>query len=302
MMLNRGPSFTEPALPIEETLRSPTCQAAAPTPSIHGEPDWLLGNEGVFIPDRWLIGDLFPPRPPTTNSITPGQGPSQSNFFRSSLSEVVTRKTSNIIFPRRRLTRGPRFRDENSLPPRLQRRLSLPNLHPLSSEQLTSSAESCGVAAPSEQSPSSERPLIRTRRFSASQAGFTRLPLLRRVSRMPTTSTSEDIHVPRESRSPENRLPKRISLRQDAKCGRSLPFGLGQRGCYGRKLAILELKIVFTLLIWRFELATCPEELSGYGAVETLTHKPKQCFVRLKRLDEGCEAGAAVGRPGKDRG
>lgn len=71
----------------------------------------------------------------------------------------------------------------------------------------------------------------------------------------------------------------------DATAGPTLPFGLGTRGCYGRKLAYLEMRIVFTLLVWQFRLRKCPSELSGYGAVETLTHKPRQCYVNLERLD-----------------
>lgn len=70
----------------------------------------------------------------------------------------------------------------------------------------------------------------------------------------------------------------------DQTAGPSIPFGLGTRGCFGRKLAYLELRIMITLLIWQFRLGQCPAELSGYGAVETLTHKPRQCYVQLEKL------------------
>jgi cytochrome P450 len=77
----------------------------------------------------------------------------------------------------------------------------------------------------------------------------------------------------------------------DSTAGPSLPFGLGTRGCFGRKLAYLELRIMITLLVWQFRLGKCSEALSGYGAVETLTHKPKDCYVRLERMDREGEKG-----------
>ncbi|KAJ0325051.1 hypothetical protein COL5a_007555 [Colletotrichum fioriniae] len=67
----------------------------------------------------------------------------------------------------------------------------------------------------------------------------------------------------------------------DALAGPTLPFGLGLRGCFGRKLAYLELRLLVTLLVWSFDFRTCDESLSGYDDIETLTRKPKQCFVNL---------------------
>jgi cytochrome P450 len=70
----------------------------------------------------------------------------------------------------------------------------------------------------------------------------------------------------------------------NAAAGPLLTFGLGPRGCYGRRLAYLEMRIFVTLIVWSFELQKCPEELSGYAAVDKLTHAPQQCFVRLKKV------------------
>ncbi|KAF6811908.1 cytochrome p450 monooxygenase [Colletotrichum plurivorum] len=70
----------------------------------------------------------------------------------------------------------------------------------------------------------------------------------------------------------------------DQQAGPSLAFGLGTRGCFGRRLAYLELRILVTLIVWNFELLACPKELSGYGAREGLTYKPKDCYVRLRAL------------------
>ncbi|KAI9146951.1 Cytochrome P450 monooxygenase TRI13 [Paramyrothecium foliicola] len=68
----------------------------------------------------------------------------------------------------------------------------------------------------------------------------------------------------------------------DLAAGPTLPFGLGLRGCFGRKLAYMELKLLTTLIVWTFELLPCPEGLSSYEAVEGLTRKPTQCYVSLK--------------------
>ena len=67
----------------------------------------------------------------------------------------------------------------------------------------------------------------------------------------------------------------------DSTAGPTMPFGLGMRGCFGRKLAYIELRIFVTLIVWNFELMKCAEGLSGYDAVDELTHKPRQCFVKL---------------------
>lgn len=67
----------------------------------------------------------------------------------------------------------------------------------------------------------------------------------------------------------------------DGTAGPTLAFGNGLRGCFGRRLAYMEMRIMITLLIWRFELLETPEALSGYRAVEELTRKPRDCYVRL---------------------
>ncbi|KAH7308513.1 cytochrome P450 [Stachybotrys elegans] len=74
----------------------------------------------------------------------------------------------------------------------------------------------------------------------------------------------------------------------DSTAGPTLPFGLGLRGCFGRRLAYLELRIIITLLFWSFdEFMKCPEHLSSYEAVDEITHKPKMCYVKLKTKQTG---------------
>jgi len=69
----------------------------------------------------------------------------------------------------------------------------------------------------------------------------------------------------------------------DPTAGPMLAFGLGIRACFGKRLAYLEMRLILTLLIWNFEMLPCPDELSGFEAVDGVTHKPTQTYVRLKR-------------------
>ncbi|GAM83031.1 hypothetical protein ANO11243_010170 [Dothideomycetidae sp. 11243] len=66
----------------------------------------------------------------------------------------------------------------------------------------------------------------------------------------------------------------------DPNAGPSRQFGAGERGCFGRKLGLLKMRILFTLLIWSFDFPRLPEALSGYAAVAKTTRKPAQCYGR----------------------
>lgn len=63
-----------------------------------------------------------------------------------------------------------------------------------------------------------------------------------------------------------------------------MPFGGGPRGCYGKRLAYLELRMVLALVIWNFELQQCPSGLSSYASIDGLSHRPRSCYVRLKEV------------------
>ncbi|RFU78896.1 cytochrome p450 monooxygenase [Trichoderma arundinaceum] len=73
-------------------------------------------------------------------------------------------------------------------------------------------------------------------------------------------------------------------LEYNAHSGPILTFGGGPRGCFGKKLAYMELRIVLALLVWNFEFEACPRELSSYESIDTATVVPKQCYVRLRQL------------------
>ncbi|KAG8629057.1 hypothetical protein KVT40_002922 [Elsinoe batatas] len=80
----------------------------------------------------------------------------------------------------------------------------------------------------------------------------------------------------------------------DSRAGPMQVFGGGIRGCFGKRLAYLEMRILFTLVLWEFELLETPKELSGYKATDNLTHKPKTCYIRpvslAGRKDSATEA------------
>jgi cytochrome P450 len=71
----------------------------------------------------------------------------------------------------------------------------------------------------------------------------------------------------------------------DPMAGPSLAFGLGPRGCFGRKFALQEVKIQFALIVWHFKLLKTPAELSGYNAVQRFAREPTQCYVRLSAVN-----------------
>lgn len=94
--------------------------------------------------------------------------------------------------------------------------------------------------------------------------------------------------VPASSTSMLGETEKRdLEYQFDGGAGPMLSFGLGMRGCFGRKLGYLELRILITLIVWNFELLPCSKDLSGYGCKMGVTTKPKDCYVRLRKVDLG---------------
>ncbi|KAL2156648.1 hypothetical protein VTH82DRAFT_1393 [Thermothelomyces myriococcoides] len=67
----------------------------------------------------------------------------------------------------------------------------------------------------------------------------------------------------------------------DHMAGPTLAFGLGFRGCFGKRFALHGLKIQFALLVWHFHLLKLPAALNSYDAVQKFAREPTQCYVRL---------------------
>ncbi|KAI9714690.1 MAG: hypothetical protein M1828_001119 [Chrysothrix sp. TS-e1954] len=65
-----------------------------------------------------------------------------------------------------------------------------------------------------------------------------------------------------------------------------LAFGMGARACFGKRAAYLTMRIFVVLLCWRFELLPCPPRLSSYTSDLRTANEPRQCFLRLRRIDD----------------
>ncbi|RFU78086.1 cytochrome p450 [Trichoderma arundinaceum] len=85
---------------------------------------------------------------------------------------------------------------------------------------------------------------------------------------------------------PERWLVKHADgqLEFNPKAGPQVAFGLGTRGCYGKRLTYVESRILLTLLVWNFELLQCAPEISRYTAKMTTANAPRDCFIHLREL------------------
>lgn len=72
--------------------------------------------------------------------------------------------------------------------------------------------------------------------------------------------------------------------RVDANAWPASPFGMGRRGCFGQKLARLEIKIVVTLMVWNFELLPNSGKKASYEDIQIKMREPKQCYISLKPI------------------
>jgi cytochrome P450 len=70
----------------------------------------------------------------------------------------------------------------------------------------------------------------------------------------------------------------------DSTAGPHIGFGLGPRGCFGKRLAYLQLRLFVVMIVWEYALQRCPEALSSYDARDVLTHQAVQCYVKLVKV------------------
>jgi cytochrome P450 len=91
---------------------------------------------------------------------------------------------------------------------------------------------------------------------------------------------ADRFHPERWLKSVENTQHGEVT--HDSKAGPFLSFSTGTRGCWGRRLAYLELRLITTLLVWNFAFEPLPQELHDWDAVDELFTKPKHSRVILK--------------------
>lgn len=73
-------------------------------------------------------------------------------------------------------------------------------------------------------------------------------------------------------------------MRFDPRAGPAHPYGTGQRGCFGSKFAILELRMIITLVTWCFHLQETPPSLSGFAGHDQNTKRAQQVYMRLAEV------------------
>ncbi|KAK3291713.1 cytochrome P450 [Chaetomium fimeti] len=70
----------------------------------------------------------------------------------------------------------------------------------------------------------------------------------------------------------------------DAGAGPQLVFGLGPRGCWGRRLAHMEMRTIMAMLVWNFQFSKCPPPISSHAGLEGIARVPQQCYVRITAI------------------
>ncbi|KAG6078501.1 hypothetical protein E4U16_001607 [Claviceps sp. LM84 group G4] len=75
------------------------------------------------------------------------------------------------------------------------------------------------------------------------------------------------------------------NVEYDCNAGPMLSFGAGSRGCFGKRLAYLEMRIMIALLVWNFTFERCAPELSSYIELDKVACVPADCFVTLRRAE-----------------
>jgi cytochrome P450 len=73
------------------------------------------------------------------------------------------------------------------------------------------------------------------------------------------------------------------ALEYNANAAPQFAFGQGLRGCWGRRIAYVELRIVVTLLIWQFDLLPVLTALNNTSATLSVISRADACYVRLRR-------------------
>ncbi|KAG6084455.1 hypothetical protein E4U30_003101 [Claviceps sp. LM220 group G6] len=75
------------------------------------------------------------------------------------------------------------------------------------------------------------------------------------------------------------------NIEYNCNAGPMLSFGAGSRGCFGKRLAYLEMRIMITLLVWNFAFEKCAPELSSYIERDRVACVPVHCYVTLRRAE-----------------
>ncbi|KAM4055094.1 cytochrome p450 [Hirsutella rhossiliensis] len=79
--------------------------------------------------------------------------------------------------------------------------------------------------------------------------------------------------------------PETGEAKFNGQSGPFLAFGAGRRGCFGKRLAYLNLRVVLTLLVWSFEFGELPDNImTDLGLEQHKSAKPRAAWVRLRQV------------------
>jgi hypothetical protein len=68
----------------------------------------------------------------------------------------------------------------------------------------------------------------------------------------------------------------------DANAVPQIAFGMGPRGCWGRRMAYLELRLVVSLTVWSFDFLEIPAVLADPKASYGIVHRADHCYLRMR--------------------
>ncbi|WVF69549.1 hypothetical protein IAT40_004327 [Kwoniella sp. CBS 6097] len=71
----------------------------------------------------------------------------------------------------------------------------------------------------------------------------------------------------------------------NAVAGPSLPFSLGQRRCFGKNLALMELRVFIAKLNLAFFFAPVPQSQNGFERFDKVISHPRDCYIRPVRWE-----------------
>ena len=71
----------------------------------------------------------------------------------------------------------------------------------------------------------------------------------------------------------------------DPRAGPWLPFSAGQRGCFGKSLGLLGVKVFISTIVLSMKLGSVPAALDSDASKEVLTRRPLQNYLRPERWD-----------------
>ena len=106
--------------------------------------------------------------------------------------------------------------------------------------------------------------------------------------RSETSRANRKLRANWDDLNPEEFIPERWLEEKDggtlvfnALAGPTLSFSAGNRGCWGKRLGYLELRVVLSVLVWSFNFESIPEEIVNWDTYDSLVTAPKDCFIRL---------------------